>query len=295
MAIRFDDRVAIVTGGGGGLGRAYALALAARGARVIVNDPGGASDGSGASDAAAAVVDEIVAAGGVAAANRASVTDEAGVAEMVTEAEARWGAVDILINNAGILRDKSFAKMSGAEFRDVLDVHLVGSFNCTRAVWDGMRARNYGRVLMTISSSGLYGNFGQANYAAAKMGLVGLAKTLALEGGRHDIRVNSLAPTAATRMTEALFPTAMLERFSPESVVPAALFLVSADAPNGAILGAGAGAVQAAHVTLTTGAALADQSPESVADAWTSITERAGETVPRSGSEQALGILKLLG
>ncbi len=295
MAIRFDNRVAIVTGAGGGLGRAYALALAARGARVIVNDPGGSSDGSGASNAAAAVVEEIVAAGGTAVADRASVTDDAAVAAMVAEAEARWGAVDILINNAGSLRDKSFAKMTAAEFRAVLDVHLVGSFNCTRAVWDGMRARNYGRVLMTTSSSGLYCNFGQANYAAAKMGLVGLAKTLALEGAKHDIRVSCLAPTAATRMTEALFPPAMLERFLPESVVPAALFLVSEDAPNGLTLGAGAGVVQAAHVTLTPGAALPDLTPESVADAWTSITDRAGETVPGSGTEQALGILKLLG
>jgi NAD(P)-dependent dehydrogenase (short-subunit alcohol dehydrogenase family) len=215
---------------------------------------------------------------------------------MVAEARTAWGGVHILINNAGILRDKSFAKMDMDDFRAVLDVHLTGSANCTKAVWDSMREQNYGRILMTSSSTGLYGNFGQANYGAAKLGLVGLAKTLALEGAKYDVRVNSLAPTAATRMTEDLFPPAMLAAFNPENVVPAALFLVSQDAPNGAIVGAGGGVVQAAYVTLTPGYALPEGSrtPEEVAAHWGEISSREGEIVPQSGAEQAMTILKTL-
>ena len=292
MTIRFEGRVAIVTGAGGGLGRAYALELARRGAKVVVNDLGAARDGSGASDAAARVVAEIEAAGGEAMANGASVTDGGQVAAMVEEARARWGGVHILINNAGILRDKSFAKMSIDDFRAVLDVHLIGSAVCAKAVWELMREQGYGRILMTSSSSGLYGNFGQANYAAAKMGLVGLAKTLAQEGAKHDIRVNTLAPTAATRMTEDLFPPAMLAAFTPEAVAPAALFLVSDDAPSGAIVGAGAGVFQAAYVTLTPGAALPGAAVEEVAEHWSRITDRAGEIVPQAGAEQSMQILK---
>ena len=296
MSITFEGRVAIVTGAGGGLGRAYALELARRGAKVVVNDLGGARDGSGSSDAAARVVEEIEAAGGTAMASRASVTQLAEVEAMVGEAREAWGGVHILINNAGILRDKSFAKMDMDDFRAVLDVHLTGSANCTKAVWDVMREQNYGRILMTSSSTGLYGNFGQANYGAAKLGLVGLAKTLALEGAKYDVRVNSLAPTAATRMTEDLFPPAMLEAFNPENVVPAALFLVSDDAPNGAILGAGAGVVQAAYVTLTPGYALPEgnRTPEEVAAHWAEISSREGEIVPQSGAEQAMTILQRL-
>jgi NAD(P)-dependent dehydrogenase (short-subunit alcohol dehydrogenase family) len=296
MSISFEGRVAIVTGAGGGLGRAYARELARRGAKVVVNDLGGSRDGSGSSDAAAAVVAEIEAAGGEALASRASVTEQAEVEAMVAEATARWGRVDILINNAGILRDKSFARMTMEDFRLVLDVHLIGSANCTKAVWEGMRERGYGRILMTSSSTGLYGNFGQANYGAAKLGLVGLAKTLALEGAKNDIRVNSLAPTAATRMTEDLFPPAMLAAFNPANVVPAALFLVSEGAPTGAILGAGAGVVQAAYVTLTPGVALpqGDRTVEAVAAAWDRIADRAGEIVPQSGAEQAMLILRTL-
>ena len=296
MSINFEGRVAIVTGAGGGLGRAYALELASRGAKVVVNDLGGARDGSGSSDAAARVVEEIEAQGGTAMANRASVTDLAQVEAMVAEAREAWGGVHILINNAGILRDKSFAKMGMDDFRAVLDVHLVGSANCTKAVWDVMRELNYGRILMTSSSTGLYGNFGQANYGAAKLGLVGLAKTLALEGAKYDVRVNSLAPTAATRMTEDLFPPAMLAAFNPGNVVPAALFLVSQDAPNGAIVGAGAGVVQAAYITLTPGYALPEGSrtPEEVAAHWQEISSREGEIVPQSGAEQAMTILKTL-
>ncbi len=296
MTIDFQGRVAIVTGAGGGLGRAYALELARRGAKVVVNDLGGARDGSGSSDAAQAVVDEIEAAGGTAIADGASVTDEAAVQAMVGRALDSWGRVDILINNAGILRDKTFAKMDMADFRAVVDVHLIGSAICTKAVWETMRAQNYGRILMTASSTGLYGNFGQSNYGAAKLGLLGLAKTLSLEGAKHGVRVNTIAPTAATRMTEDIFPPELLAHFKPETVAPAALFLVSDDAPTGAIVGAGGGVFQAAYVTLTPGVALTGDActPESVAEQWEHITDRTLEIVPQSGAEQAMQILKTL-
>ncbi|HEX8365079.1 MAG TPA: SDR family oxidoreductase [Allosphingosinicella sp.] len=296
MTISFEGRVAIVTGAGGGLGRAYALELARRGAKVVVNDLGGARDGSGASDAAERVVEEIKAVGGTALANGASVADFEQVEEMVARAVEAWGSVHILINNAGILRDKSFAKMSMEDFRTVLDVHLVGSANCTKGVWERMREQAYGRILMTSSSTGLYGNFGQANYGAAKLGLLGLARTLGLEGAKYNVRVNTIAPTAATRMTEDLFPPEMLAAFNPENVVPAALFLVSEDAPSGAIVGAGAGVVQAAYVTLTPGVALpeGERTVEAVAENWDRITDRTLEIVPQSGAEQAMLILRTL-
>ena len=296
MTISFEGRVAIVTGAGGGLGRAYALELARRGAKVVVNDLGGARDGSGRSDAARAVAGEIEAAGGEAMANGASVTDEAAVEAMVAAAKARWGGVHILINNAGILRDKSFARRSGEDFRAVVDVHLVGSAVCTKAVWETMREQAHGRILMTASSTGLYGNFGQANYGAAKLGLAGLARTLHLEGAKYDIRVNTIAPTAATRMTEELFPPDLLALFGPENVVPAALYLVSQEAPSGAIVGAGAGVVQAAYITLTPGYALPEgrRTPEEVAAHWDKVTDRTLEIVPQSGTEQAMLILKTL-
>ena len=216
MSIRFDGRVAIVTGAGGGLGRLHALALAARGAAVVVNDLGGTLDGNGGTPTAAnAVVEEIRAAGGKAIASAASVTDFAAVQAMVQAAIGEWGRVDILVNNAGILRDKSFAKMELDDFRLVLDVHLMGAVHCTKAVWEMMREQKYGRIVMTTSSTGLYGNFGQANYGAAKMALVGLMQTLALEGAKYDIRVNCLAPTAATRMTAGLMPEAVLKQLEP--------------------------------------------------------------------------------
>jgi NAD(P)-dependent dehydrogenase (short-subunit alcohol dehydrogenase family) len=296
MTISFEGRVAIVTGAGGGLGRSYALELARRGARIVVNDLGGARDGSGSSDAAAKVAGEIASAGGEAMANGASVTDPAQVEAMVAAAREKWGAVHILINNAGILRDKSFAKMDLADFRTVVDVHLIGSANCTKAVWDGMREQNYGRILMTSSSTGLFGNFGQANYGAAKLGVAGLAKTLALEGARHDIRVNTIAPAAATRMTEDIFPPQLLEAFTPDAVAPAALFLVSEQAPTNAIVGAGGGVVQAAYFTLTPGVALPEgrRTVEEVAASWDRITDRTGEIVPQSGAEQTMLILKVL-
>ena len=297
MKISFESRVAIVTGAGGGLGRAYALELGRRGAKVVVNDLGGARDGSGSSDAAERVAEEIRAAGGTAIANGASVTDLEQVEAMVAAAKEEWGGVHILINNAGILRDKSFAKMTMADFRLVVDVHLIGSANCAKAVWETMREQAYGRILMTSSSTGLYGNFGQANYGAAKLGLAGFAKTLHLEGAKYNIRVNSLAPTAATRMTEDIFPPEMMAAFNPENVVPAALFLVSEDAPSNAIVGAGGGVVQAAYVTLTPGFALPEESRtvEEVAANWSRIASREGEIVPQSGAEQAMLILKTLG
>jgi NAD(P)-dependent dehydrogenase (short-subunit alcohol dehydrogenase family) len=296
MTISFEGRVAIVTGAGGGLGRAYALELARRGARVVVNDLGGARDGTGHSDAAGQVVAEIEAAGGEAMASGASVTDLEQVEAMVAAARARWGSVHILINNAGILRDKSFAKMGMEDFRAVVDVHLIGSANCTKAVWETMRDQGYGRILMTSSSTGLYGNFGQANYGAAKLGLAGFAKTLHLEGAKYDVRVNAIAPTAATRMTQDIFPPDMLGLFNPDNVVPAALFLVSDHAPSNMIVGAGAGVVQAAYVTLTPGYALPEgrRTVEEVAANWDRIASREGEIVPQSGAEQAMLILKTL-
>jgi len=288
-SIDFKGRVAIVTGAGGGLGRQHALALAARGAKVVVNDLGGARDGSGGSvGAAQAVVDEIQAAGGEAIANGASVTDFEAVQAMVQQAVDAWGRVDILVNNAGILRDKSFSKMELADFQLVVDVHLMGAVNCTKAVWALMNAQKYGRIVMTTSSSGLYGNFGQSNYGAAKLALVGLMQTLSIEGAKNDIRVNCLAPTAATRMTEDLFPKDMLEAFQPEAVVPAMLVLAAQDAPNRTILCAGAGVFEAAHITLTQGAWLGSgpDAAEQLAARLAEVTAREGEAVPQSGAAQ---------
>ncbi len=289
MKLDFTGRVAIVTGAGGGLGRAHALALAARGARVLVNDLGGTSAGGGGSPAAAqTVVDQIVSAGGQALANGASVTDPAAVAAMVAQAVDAWGRVDILVNNAGILRDKSFAKMSLEDFRAVLDVHLMGAVHCTQAVWPLMIAQKFGRVVMTTSSSGLYGNFGQSNYGAAKMALVGLMQTLSIEGAKHGIHVNCLAPTAATRMTEGLMPAEVLAVLQPEAVVPAMLWLASDAAPTRAIACAGAGTFEVAHITLTQGVHLGTgaDTPEQLAAAWAQVCDRTGEQVPGSGSAQ---------
>jgi NAD(P)-dependent dehydrogenase (short-subunit alcohol dehydrogenase family) len=278
MSIDFKGRVAIVTGAGGGLGRQHALKLAARGAKVVVNDLGGAE----------AVVEEIRQAGGEAIANAASVTDFAAVQAMAQQAMDAWGRIDILVNNAGILRDKSFAKMDLADFRLVMDVHLMGSVNCTKAVWDIMSAQKYGRIIMTTSSSGLYGNFGQSNYGAAKMALVGLMQTLSIEGAKNNIRVNCLAPTAATRMTEGLMPQAVLDALQPEYVVPAMLVLASEGAPNRSILCAGAGTFEAAHITLTQGVHIGTDADaaDRLAEQLARVTDREGDMVPQSGAAQ---------
>jgi NAD(P)-dependent dehydrogenase (short-subunit alcohol dehydrogenase family) len=299
MTIDLSGRVAIVTGAGGGLGRAHALLLARRGAKVVVNDLGGARDGSGGSNAMAdAVVEEIRAAGGEAMANGASVTDSDQVETMVAEAIARWGRVDILVNNAGILRDRSFLKLDLEDFRAVVEVHLMGSMNCTKAVWETMRAQNYGRIMFTTSSSGLYGNFGQSHYGAAKMALVGVMKTLSQEGAKYNIRVNSLAPSAATRMTEDIMNEAELEALAPERVSPGMLMLVSDQAPNGMILCAGAGSFEVANITLTQGFHLGtgDDVPEQLLAGLDRLTDRTGEMVPPTGLDQSrLEIARALG
>jgi NAD(P)-dependent dehydrogenase (short-subunit alcohol dehydrogenase family) len=272
MTIRFDGRVAIVTGAGGGLGRCHALGLAARGAKVVVNDLG--RDGE-PSEASRRVVREIETAGGVAIANGADVANAAQVAAMVEDAHKLWGGVDILVNNAGILRDKTFAKMDLPDFELVLKVHLLGSAICTKAVWAGMRERNYGRVLFTSSASGVYGNFGQANYGAAKAGMIGLMNVLHLEGAKNNIRVNTLLPTAATGMTEGLIPAEMAALLNPETVTPAVLFLVSEDAPSKVILGAGAGAFAVTHIEETAGVFLgkAERTPETIAARFSEISD----------------------
>lgn len=295
MKLRFDGRVAIVTGAAGGLGREYALALAARGAKVVVNDVGGESDAT--QRAAQSVVDEIRRAGGDAIAGIASVTDFDEVQKMVDQTIATWGRVDVLVNNAGILRDKTFAKMDLDDFRRVIDVHLMGSVNCTKAVWQIMQEQRYGRVIMTTSSSGLYGNFGQSNYAAAKMALVGLMQTLALEGARHNIKVNSIAPSAYTRMTENLIPEAMAELLTPQSVVPAMLVLAHADAPTRTILCAGAGTFEAAHITLTNGVHLGvtEDTSERLFLELDAVSCRDGSVVPEAGIMQSTNELMKAG
>jgi NAD(P)-dependent dehydrogenase (short-subunit alcohol dehydrogenase family) len=276
MSIRFDGKVAIVTGAGGGLGRAHALELARRGARVVVNDLGGAVDGSGGSSQAANdVVAEIKALGGEAVANGGSVADREGARSIVRDAVDAYGTVDILINNAGILRDKSFAKMALDDFELVLRVHLLGSVYCTQAAWPIMAEKNWGRVVMTTSSSGLYGNFGQSNYGAAKMALVGLMNTLKLEGERKNIRVNAIAPVAATRMTSDLgMPEEVFKALKPELVTPAVLYLCSEDAPNGTIVEAGAGYFAKVAVMEGKGVHLGPQaSVEDVAAAFDRIAD----------------------
>ncbi|HEY0845403.1 MAG TPA: SDR family NAD(P)-dependent oxidoreductase [Noviherbaspirillum sp.] len=283
--IRFDGQVAIVTGAGGGLGRSHALGLAARGAKVVVNDLGGSGDGPSPAER---VVAEIREAGGQAMASHASVTDAAAVQEMVDTVMREWGRVDILVNNAGFLRDKTFSKMSLDDFRAIVDVHLMGAVYCTKAVWDIMKAQNYGRIVMTTSSSGLFGNFGQSNYGAAKMALVGLMQTLSLEGEKYGVRVNCLAPTAATRMTEGLMPPEVLAMLKPESVTPGVLYLASQDAPTRMILCAGAGTFSRSHITLTDGfhIGLAPDAAEQLAANVGRLNDRTGEIVPGSGSQQ---------
>jgi NAD(P)-dependent dehydrogenase (short-subunit alcohol dehydrogenase family) len=296
MTLRFDGRVAIVTGAGAGLGRAHALELARRGAKVVVNDFGGGVDGTGGSSAPAeAAVREIVAAGGTAMSNGADVTNEEQVALMVRSVVDAWGRVDILVNNAGILRDASFAKMSLGDFRKVVEVHLMGSVYCTQAVWPLMRAANYGRILMTTSSSGLYGNFGQSNYGAAKMALIGLMNVLHIEGMKNNIRVNALSPGAATRMTAALLPQAVIELMTPEAVSPAAVFLVSENAPSRVILNATAGGYSRTliHETEGTFIAAADRTAENIAAQFERISDTDGQHLYADGGQQVMKFVKM--
>ncbi len=278
--ISLNGRVALITGAGSGLGRAYARLLAQHGARVVVNDLGSGAE---------FVAREIIEAGGEARAALCSVTDAANVDEMVRQTLQAWGRVDILVNNAGILRDKSFAKMSLDDFRLVLDVHLMGAVHCTKAVWEAMREQKYGRIVMTTSSSGLYGNFGQSNYGAAKMALVGLMQTLALEGAKYQIHVNCIAPTAATQMTQGILPEAQLNLLKPEFVAPALLALVAETAPTRTILCAGAGGFEAANITLTKGIHVAGDppSPDELLARWAGVVDRQEEVVPQYGFAQS--------
>jgi NAD(P)-dependent dehydrogenase (short-subunit alcohol dehydrogenase family) len=272
--------VAIVTGAGGGLGRAHVRLLARRGAKVVVNDLGPGAE---------AVAKEIVDSGGEAIAALGSVADVDAVQAMVDQAMATWGRIDILVNNAGVLRDKTFAKMTLDDFRLVVDVHLMGAAICSKAVWPIMRDQGYGRIVMTTSSSGLWGNFGQANYSAAKMALVGLMNTLAIEGAKNNIRVNCLAPSAATQMLDGLLPQDQLALLEPEAVSPAVLALVREDAPNKAILCAGAGSFELAYITLTQGVHLGagEDVAEAVVARWDEVADRAGETLPPAGPAQS--------
>lgn len=295
--IRFDGKVAIVTGAGGGLGRCHALEFARRGAKVIVNDLGGSVDGSGGSSAAALkVVEEIRAAGGEAIANGASVTDDAGVAGMVAQAMEAYGRIDILIANAGILRDKSFAKMEIEDFTKVVDVHLMGSMKPTKAVWEIMRQQNYGRIVMTTSSSGLYGNFGQSNYGAAKLGLIGFMNTLKLEGQKNNIHVNAISPVAATRMTENLgMPQQIFDMLKPEAVTPGVIYLASDEAPTGVVLTAGAGVFAIAKIVETEGAFLgASPEAEAVRDAFARLNSDVGAKAYFAGAEQTQKFMRLI-
>ena len=296
--LRFDGKVAIVTGAGGGLGKQHALELARRGAKVVINDLGGSMDGSGGSSAAAdAVVAEIKAAGGEAIANGASVTDDAGVAHLVQQTMDTWGRIDVLIANAGILRDKSFSKMEIADFELVLNVHLMGTVKPTKAVWEIMRAQNYGRIVVTTSSSGLYGNFGQSNYGAAKLGIIGFMNTIKLEGQKNNVHINAISPVAATRMTENLMPPAMLEKLKPEYVTPGVVYLASDEAPTGCILAAGAGVFALARIYETEGVNLGEGglSAEEVRDNWARIADEAGQKAYFNGGEQGGKIFRKLG
>ncbi|WP_151638715.1 SDR family NAD(P)-dependent oxidoreductase [Noviherbaspirillum aerium] len=279
-----EGRVAIVTGAGSGLGRSHAFALARQGAKVVVNDINGRHQGAPGRE----VADQIIRDGGAAIADGGDVRNMEQMEAMVSRAMGEWGRVDILVNNAGILRDKSFSKMSIDDFRLVLDVHLMGAVNCTKAVWEQMRAQRYGRIVMTSSSSGLYGNFGQSNYGAAKMAVVGLMQTLALEGEKYNIRVNCLAPSAATAMTEGVLSPKDLEGLSPEAVSPGVVALAAASAPSRMILLAGAGSFEAANITMTQGIHLRNAADPvtQIIERIAEIRDRRDEIVPDAGWDQ---------
>lgn len=296
MTISFEGQVAIVTGAGNGLGRSHALELGRRGAKVVVNDFGGARDGTGGALAPAEqVAQEIIDAGGDAIANGANVTNFADCEAMVAEAVSKWGRVDVLINNAGILRDKSFGKMEMSDWNSVVDVHLNGSANCTKAVWNQMKEQNYGRILMTTSTSGIYGNFGQANYGAAKMGLVGLMNTLCIEGAKNNIQINCLAPTAATRMTEDILTEDMLAKLDPKFVTPAAIFMVSREAPNHVVMFAGAGSYTTLQISEGAGLHLSqeDRTADGIAANFDKISDMSKPDVFHSGTEHVVKVVQM--
>ena len=298
MSLDFEGKVAIVTGSGGGIGKGYALELAQRGAKVVVNDLGGAVDGSGGSvSAAEAVVQEIEAAGGEAIANGANVCSEDDVKTMVEDVMTKWGRVDILVNNAGILRDKSFAKMEWSDFVTVVNVHLMGSALCAHTVFPIMKDQEYGRIIMTSSSSGLFGNFGQTNYGSAKMAMVGLMNTLKIEGQNKNIHTNSITPVAYTRMTEGLIPEDFGKNLQPEYVTPAVIYLASENAPNGAIMAAGAGVFSRIFIHETMGVSLGmgeDMTPENIQANWDKISDMEDARALQNGGEQTLKFFELI-
>ena len=297
MSIRFDDQVAIVTGAGGGIGKEHALELARRGAKVVVNDLGGSVDGSGTSNAAEAVVQQIKDAGGEAMANGASVTDLSAIQDMVKEVMDKWGRIDILVNNAGILRDKSFHNVTLDDFNLVMDVHFQGTLNCTHTIYPIMREQGYGRIVFTSSSSGVYGNFGQSNYGAAKMAIVGLMNTLKIEGQKYNVFSNSITPVAYTRMTEGLIPEDFGKNLQPEYVTPAVIYLSGKDAPNGVIIAAGAGVYARIITHETMGVSLGtgeDMTPENIAANWDTISDMNDARALQNGGEQTLKIFELI-
>ena len=297
MTIRFDEKVAIVTGAGGGIGKQHALELARRGAKVVVNDLGGSVDGSGASDAANQVVELIKSEGGEAISNGASVTDLNAVKAMIEQTMTEWGRVDILVNNAGILRDKSFHKVTLEDFNLVMDVHFQGSLNCTHTVFPIMRDQEYGRIIFTSSSSGVFGNFGQTNYGSAKMAMIGLMNTLKIEGQNKNVFTNSITPVAYTRMTEGLIPEDFGKNLQPEYVTPAVIYLASDDAPNGVIMAAGAGVFSRIFVHETMGVSLGmdeDMTPENIQANWDKISNMEDARALQNGGEQTIKFFELI-
>ena len=297
MSIRFDGKVAIVTGAGGGIGKEHALELAKRGAKVVVNDLGGAVDGSGASDAAEEVVREIISNGGEAISNGASVTDLDAVKAMVDQTMNEWGRIDILVNNAGILRDKSFHKVTLEDFDLVMNVHFQGSLNCTHTIFPIMREQEYGRIIFTSSSSGVFGNFGQTNYGAAKMAMVGLMNTLKIEGQNKNIYTNSITPVAYTRMTEGLIPEDFGKNLQPEYVTPAVIYLASEHAPNGVVMAAGAGVFSRIFIHETMGVSLGmgeNMTPENIHANWDKISDMSDARALQNGGEQTIKFFELI-